>query len=73
MLGVPEMTPVAGAMTRPAGRPVADQVAMVAELDESVALRAKGVMMVLPSAVWGPGAVTATKLVMVQVKLAEPA
>ena len=66
------MSPVLGAMAKPAGRPVAAQVVMVAVLAESVALRATAVMAAPVVADWAPGLVTLTWLVTVQVKLAEP-
>ena len=65
------MSPVAGAMARPAGRPVADQVVMGAA-DEPVALRASVVMELPETLDWGPGGVTVTVSPTVQVKLAVP-
>ena len=71
MVGVPEMVPVAGAMDRPAGRPVADHEVMVA-LDESVAVLVTGVMDVPEISDWALGTATATAPVTVHVKLAAP-
>ena len=77
VVGVPLITPVAEAMVTPTGRPVADQVspAVVATLEVSVATEVMLVMAVpdtLDLAVV-VGVVTATVLVMVQVKLTDPA
>ena len=73
VVGVPLITP-ADEMTMPTGRPVADQV-KVAVVDVSVAVAVIGVMRVpdtfdLADVV---GLVTATVLVMVHEKLADPA
>ena len=58
-------------MDRPAGRPVADQVVMVAVDDESVALRASGVMAMPGRRSTGrPGWSPVTVLVIVQVNVA---
>ena len=76
VVGVPLITP-ADEMTMPTGRPVADQVspAVVATVEVSVAVEVMLVMAVpdtLDLAVV-VGVVTATVLVMVQVKLVDPA
>ena len=54
-------------MARPAGRPVADQVVMVAVDDESVALLARAVMGTPVGLDCRPGLVTVSVLVMAQV------
>jgi len=75
---VPVMVPaVAVRMDRPTGRPLADQEAMVADGDESVAALSRAVMAMPVGLDWGPGLVTLTVLapaglVMAQVKLAGP-
>ncbi len=71
MVGVPEMAPLAE-MTRPAGRPVAAQVKLV-PAPASLAAPWSGVMDEPETEVWAPGLVTATELVIAQVKLVEPA
>ena len=72
VVGVPLMTP-ADEMTMPAGRPVAVQVspAAVATVEVSVATEVMLVMAVPETLDFGPGLVTATVLVMVQVRLTE--
>ena len=69
MLGAPVMAPLA-AMARPVGRPLADQDRTAVD-EESAALASKVVMAMPETLDWGPGLVTDTVLVMVQVKLAE--
>ena len=58
-------------MDSPAGRPVAEKV-RVAPDGESVAVIWRAVMAVPETLDWVPGLVTATVLVMVQVKVAVP-
>ena len=72
MVGRPVMVPVAALMDSPAGRPVADQL-RVAVGDVSVAALGSVVTVGPESLDWAPGLVTETVLVIVQVKLAEPA
>ena len=76
VVGVPLITP-AEEMTMPVGRPVADQVspAVVATLEVSVAVAVIGVMRVPDTLDLAlvVGLVTATVLVMVHEKLADPA
>ena len=69
VLGAPVMAPLA-AMARPVGRPLADQDRTAVD-EESAALASKVVMAMPETLDWGPGLVTDTVLVMVQVKLAE--
>jgi hypothetical protein len=71
------MAPVVGARDRPAGRPVADQEAMVAVGDESVALLSTAVTAVPAGLDWAPGLATVTVLApagpaMSHLKVAEP-
>ena len=72
VVGVPLMTPVAEAMVTPAGRPVADHDEMVAPEPEVVAVGWTVVMAVPLTVDLVEGTVTATVLVMVQVKVVEP-
>ena len=70
VVGVPLMAPVELSMESPAGRPVADQLRMAVD-EESFPAMASGAMAEPDVAVWAPGLVTVTTLVMVQEKLAE--
>jgi hypothetical protein len=70
VVGVPLMRPL-DEMVRPAGRPVALKVRVAPDW-ESVAAICRLLMAVPETLDWVPGLVTATVLVMVQVKLAVP-
>ncbi len=65
------MAPVAPAMDRPAGRPVADQVKLTLGC-VSVAVLVCGVIAVPDASDRAPGLATVTALVTVQMKLVEP-
>ena len=69
------MVPVAALTDRPVGRPVADHVNQVTAVPEAVpvAVLANGTMARPSRFERAPGLVTVTVLVMVHVKLAEPA
>jgi hypothetical protein len=56
-VGTPLMMPVAGSMVMPAGRPVADQVAVVEGSKEPVGVAESAIPMMLD---WLPGEVTET-------------
>jgi hypothetical protein len=71
-VGVPEIAPVEASMVRPAGRPVADQVEMVATGELSVAELESGAIVDPETSFWSPGEAMVTVLVMVQVNEAEP-
>ena len=71
IVGVPEMVPVEELRVRPAGRPVADHVAIVAIGEESVAA-APRVTAAPETEDCAPGSVTETTLVTVQAKEAWP-
>jgi hypothetical protein len=70
VVGVPLISPLVE-MVRPAGRPVAPNVRVAPDW-VSVAAICKAVMAVPEVLDWAPGLVTATVLVMVHVKLADP-
>ena len=73
VVGVPLMTPVAEAMLTPAGRPVADHEEMVAPEPVLVAVAVMVGESAVPLTVdLVEGTVTATVLVMVQVKVVDP-
>ena len=70
VVGVPVTAPVEALIDRPVGRPVAVQPSVATE-DVSVAVGVKVVMAVPDTFDLAPGLVTATVLVMVQVKLTD--
>ena len=70
--GAPLTTPVPELMVNPVGRPVADQLAMVAVDEESAACRVTGVMAPPVAEVSEPGLVTVTTLEIDQANAAVP-